>query len=543
MTINTERRKRVMQRSIKLGHCVCDPKQPCPCIIFKEKNICLCAGERLEEPTGEVRLTQMVEKAGCGSKIDQAFLKEVLGGLTMPEDPNVLVGVPAGDDAGVYDIGNGTCLVQTVDVFTPTVDDPYMFGQIAAANSVSDVYAMGGVPKTALSIIGFPVRKVPDKVMSEIIRGGIDKMAEAGVSIIGGHSINDPEIKAGYAVTGFIDKDKVITNDGIQVDDVFILTKPLGTGIISFAAQIGRASKEAMNAAAISMATLNKAAAELMVKYQAHAGSDVTGFSLIGHLSEMTRRSGVDVEITWDKLPWLPEALDYASQGIYPGAIERNKESCGHTIIAGDNITEAMADICFDAQTSGGMLIAVAPDKAEKLLKDLLDSGLEYTVVIGRAISKGIGKINIVTDQTKSFAAAISEHNTKDDIEPEPEPCCGTGAAAAIQKQTVKVENCCCGAESTVQNEENDPIKAIENSFSSFMGKVSQPGGLDAFTKQAINLALSIHSRCEPCIKTHIAKAKKMGYTEAEIDEAAWMAIAFGGTPAMMFYKNVKAEI
>ena len=538
MTINKERRKRVMQRSIKLGHCVCDPKQPCPCDIFKEKNICLCAGERLEEPTGEVKLTQMVEKAGCGSKIDQAFLKEVLGEMKMPEDPNVLVGVPAGDDAGVYMLNDNTCIVQTVDVFTPTVDDPYMFGQIAAANSVSDVYAMGGVPKTALSIIGFPVRKVPDRVLSEIIRGGIDKMKEAGVSIIGGHSINDPEIKAGYAVTGTIDKDKVITNDGIQTGDVFILTKALGTGIISFASQIGRASKEAMAAAAQSMATLNKTACELMVEFDAHAASDVTGFSLIGHMSEMTSRSGVDAEITWDKLPWLPEALNYAAQGIYPGAIERNKESCGHAIIVGENVSEAMADICFDAQTSGGMLIAVAADKADKLLEKLHKAGLNYSTIIGRAISKGSGKINIITDQTKEFNC---NQSTQPVIEPETtnEPCCGSGAAAAIQQQN---ESCCCGADAA-NTSDTDNISAIEQSFTAFLGKVSRPAGLDAITKQAVNLALSIQTRCKPCLKTHIAKARKMGYTESEIDEAAWMAIAFGGSPAMMFYKEVKAEM
>ena len=524
MTINFERRKRVMQRSIKLGHCVCDPKQPCPCDIFKEKNICLCAGERLEEPTGEVKLTQMVEKAGCGSKIDQAFLKEVLGDLKMPEDPNVLVGVPAGDDAGVYALTEDMCIVQTVDVFTPTVDDPYMFGQIAAANSVSDVYAMGGVPKTALSIIGFPVRKVPDKVMSEIIRGGIDKMKEAGVSIIGGHSINDPEIKAGYAVTGTIEKDKIITNDGIEAGDVFILTKPLGTGIVSFASQIGRASKAAMEAAAKSMATLNKTACELMVKYHAHAASDVTGFSLIGHLSEMTARSGVDVEITWDKLPWLPEALDYAAKGIYPGAIERNKESCGHAIIVGDNVSEAMADICFDAQTSGGMLIAVKADKADELLSELKQSGLDSAAKIGRAISKGSGKINIITDQTKTFANTLVTQPAKETIKEEAEPCC-------------------CGAEAPENASMPEGIEGIEASFSAFMGKVNRPGGLDAFTKQAVNLALSINTRCKPCLKTHIAKARKMGYTDTEIDEAAWMAIAFGGSPAMMFYKEIKAEM
>ena len=227
--INMERRKRVMQRSIKLGHCVCDPSKPCPCDIFKEKNICLCAGERLEAPTGEVALTKLVEKAGCASKIDQAFLKQVLKDLPEVEDPRVLVGMPAGDDAGIYDMGDGTALVQTVDVFTPSVDDPYVFGQVAAANSVSDVYAMGGRPLTALSVIGFPVRKIPDEAMLEILRGGIDKMKEAGVAVIGGHSINDGEIKAGFAVTGIIEKENVSKNSAAQVGDVLILTKPLLT--------------------------------------------------------------------------------------------------------------------------------------------------------------------------------------------------------------------------------------------------------------------------------------------------------------------------
>ncbi|MHC4367143.1 MAG: selenide, water dikinase SelD, partial [Planctomycetota bacterium] len=236
-----ERRKRVMQRSIRLGHCICDPGKPCPCDIFKKQNICLCAGERLESPTGPVQLTKLVEKAGCASKIDQAFLKEVLSDLPAVDDPRVLVGMPAGDDAGVYDIGGGKALVQTVDVFTPSVDDPYMFGQVAAANSVSDIYAMGGTPMTAVSVLGFPVRKVPDKTMKEILSGGIDKMNEAGAAIIGGHSINDSEIKAGFAVTGIIDQDKIVTNAGAQPGDVLVLTKPLGTGIVAFASQIGRA--------------------------------------------------------------------------------------------------------------------------------------------------------------------------------------------------------------------------------------------------------------------------------------------------------------
>jgi selenide,water dikinase len=258
--VNMERRKRVMQRSIRLGHCICDPKQPCPCPLFKAKNVCSCAGERLQSPTGAVRLTKLVEKAGCASKIDQAFLKKVLAGLPAIDDPRVLVGVPAGDDAGIYDMGNGQALVQTVDVFTPAVDDPYTFGQIAAANSVSDVYAMGGTPLTALSIVGFPARKIPDEALFQILAGGIDKMKEAGCAIVGGHSINDAEIKAGFAVTGLIDKNRVVTNAAAQPGDVLILTKPLGTGIVAFAAQIDRAKPESVKAAAASMSALNKTA-------------------------------------------------------------------------------------------------------------------------------------------------------------------------------------------------------------------------------------------------------------------------------------------
>ncbi|MHC4602881.1 MAG: selenide, water dikinase SelD, partial [Planctomycetota bacterium] len=339
---NSQRRKRVMQRSLKLGHCICDPKKSCPCDLFKQKDICLCAGERLESPTGPAQLTKLVEKAGCASKIDQAFLKQVLKDLPAVDDPRVLVGVPAGDDAGIYDMGDGKALVQTVDVFTPSVDDPYMFGQVAAANSVSDIYAMGGTPMTAVSVLGFPVRKAPDKAMKEILCGGIEKMKEAGVAIIGGHSINDNEIKAGFAVTGMIDKDKIVTNAGARKGDVLILTKPLGTGIVAFASQIGRADAKSIEAATESMTTLNKNASQLMVEFGAHACTDVTGFSLCGHLAEMALSSGVDVEVVWDNIPLLPGVLQYAADGILPGAIERNKESCGERIIAAELLPQEM---------------------------------------------------------------------------------------------------------------------------------------------------------------------------------------------------------
>jgi selenide,water dikinase len=533
--INTERRKRVMQRSIRLGHCICDPKKPCPCELFKEKNICLCAGERLEAPTGEVKLTQLVEKAGCASKIDQAFLKQVLKDLPAVNDPRVLVGIPAGDDAGVYDMGDSTALVQTVDVFTPSVDDPYTFGQVAAANSVSDIYAMGGTPMTAVSVLGFPVRKVPDETMSRILSGGIDKMNEAGVAVIGGHSINDGEIKAGFAVTGTIDKNKIITNAAAHPGDVLILTKPLGTGIIAFASQIGRANPESINASAASMIELNKKASQLMVEFGAHACTDVTGFSLMGHLAEMALSSGVDVEIIWDDVPLLPGMLEYAAAGILPGAIERNKESCGDRVIADEALPQEMVDICYDAQTSGGLLIAIAENDAKDLLKALRSNGISAAAIVGRVLKKGPGLVHLKTTGSRKIpAVAFSPSSAK----PTPaikEPSQTPSEAAS------KVVACCADAvTSPVSAAEVAEIAQIKAKFKDFLGAASSPHALDAYTKQAIAIALSVAMRCEPCLKIHLKKAKEKGFTQDEIDEAAWMGISFAGSPAMVFFEQVK---
>ena len=596
----TERRKRVMQRSIRLGHCICDPKQPCPCELFKLKNICLCAGERLESPTGEVKLTQLVEKAGCASKIDQAFLKEVLRGLpVVSDDPRVLVGVPAGDDAGIYDMGDGTALVQTVDVFTPSVDDPYMFGQVAAANSVSDVYAMGGRPLTALSVIGFPVRKVPGHVMSDILRGGIDKMREAGVSIIGGHSINDAEIKAGFAVTGVIDKDKVITNAGAKGGDRLILTKPLGTGIVAFAAQIGRVQPESVEASGKSMTTLNKTAAELMVQFGAHAATDVTGFSLMGHLAEMARSSGVDVEIIWDDIPVFEHVIEYAAQGILPGAIERNKESCGRSLLPDPSLPQEMVDICFDAQTSGGLLIAIEPKKADRLLAALHKSGVTVAAIVGTVTGPGSGGVKLTTSGKRRIAAADATgsdggrrtgdegretmdegrettgerdgwqpfaqrragstrplpsakaatpvqyaiRDTQDEV-----ACCADAVGAAATGETRNTEIAAAGGlnerntQHAIRNT-NDELDQVKSKFTQFLSAASAPHGLDAYTKQAIAIALSVAQRCDPCLRMHIAKARTKGFTDAEIDEAAWMGISFAGSPAMVFYETTKKDL
>ncbi len=389
------KRKRIMARSLKLGHCICNPKEPCPCDLFKKKNVCLCAGERLEDAAEDVALTRFVENAGCASKINQADLKRVLAGLPAVADPRVLVSADTCDDAGVFKLSDDTALVQSVDVFTPVVDDPYLFGQIAAANSVSDIYAMGGRPLTALSIIGFPIETLSHKVMNNILWGGIDTMREAGVVILGGHSIKDKEIKFGFAVTGLIHPSAIVTNGGAKPGDRLILTKPLGTGIISFARQLGKASDRALADAGRSMAALNRAAAEEMAKAGVTTATDVTGFSLLGHLSEMVRQSRVTAEVTADNVPMFDGVLDYVRAGLVSGAIERNREYASQFVRAAKDVSEDVLNVLYDPQTSGGLLIAVGEHEAPALLRRLHRRGVRAAAVIGRVLSKSPGKIII----------------------------------------------------------------------------------------------------------------------------------------------------
>jgi selenide,water dikinase len=391
--IDYKKRKRIMQRSLKLGHCICNPKQPCPCDLFKEKNVCLCAGERLEDAPEKVQLTKFVENAGCASKINQNDLKKVLAALPPVTDPRVLVSTNTCDDAGVYKINNKYALVQSVDVFTPCVDDAYTFGEIAAANSVSDIYAMGGKPLTALSIIGFPIDTLSHKVMSEVILGGIDKMKEAGVVVLGGHSIKENEIKFGFAVTGFINPSRIITNDKAKPDDVLVLTKPIGTGIISFAHQIGKASARALTAISQSMTELNKIPSEIIAEMEINTATDVTGFGLLGHLSEMVFQSGVTAEVYADRVPVFDEVLDCLKQGIISGAIERNREYASKFVKAAEDVGEEMELVLYDPQTSGGLLIAVGKEKADSLISRLKKKGVRHAAAIGRVVSKSEGKI------------------------------------------------------------------------------------------------------------------------------------------------------
>lgn len=393
--VDLKKRKDIMQRSIKLGHCICNPKLSCPCEVFKEKNVCLCAGERLEDMPEQVELTKFVENAGCASKINQNDLKIVLNGLPEISDPRVLVSADTCDDAGVFKINEEYALVQSVDVFAPSVDDPYTFGQIAAANSLSDIYAMGGKPLTALSIIGFPIETMSHKVMNQMLMGGIVKMKEAGVVVIGGHSIKDNEVKFGFAVTGEINPKELITNDRAKPGDVLVLTKPLGTGIIGFASQIGRASKSALKAISQSMAELNKISSEVMRKMRVTTATDVTGFGLLGHLSEMAVQSGITAEIYAGKVPVFDGVLECVQQGIISGAVDRNKEFATQYVKAGKGVSKEMTEVLYDPQTSGGLLISIREDKSEKLIALLKKRGVAHAVAIGKVVAKSDGQIVI----------------------------------------------------------------------------------------------------------------------------------------------------
>jgi selenide, water dikinase len=326
MTVDLRKRQKVMARSQALQHCVCDPPKTCPCDTFTSHNVCPCAGEKIQASARTMAVTQTVSRTGCASKISQGDLIRILKNLPSISNPRVLLGTAAGDDCGVYQLDDGMALVQTVDVFTPCVDDPYLFGQIAAANSLSDVYAMGGRPLTALSVVGFPIDEYDGGIMETMLRGGIDKLNEAGCALLGGHSMNDKETKMGFAVTGLMEGDRVIQRGQARVGDLLVLTKPIGTGMIAFGVQIGRLDPRHLEQAGASMATLNRDAAELMHEFGVHACTDVTGFGLAGHLVEMVRTSGVSAEIDLSRIPVFDAVPVCLASEMLSGAVERNQE-------------------------------------------------------------------------------------------------------------------------------------------------------------------------------------------------------------------------
>ena len=317
----------------------------------------------------DVKLTKLANCAGCGAKVGAGVLAQLLEGIRVRQDPDLLVGFDKSDDASVYRISDELALVQTVDFFPPIADDPYLFGQIAATNALSDVYAMGGEPKLALNILCIP-EKMPKSAVHELLRGGYDKVYEAGAIITGGHSILDEEPKYGLAVTGFVHPDRVLTNAGARPGDVLILTKPLGIGVLTTAAKAELCPDAAMERAQRLMTTLNKSARDIMVKYRVHACTDVTGFGFLGHLCEMMQGSGTAAEIQVDQMDLIPEALDLARMGILPEGMYRNRRFAEAAVDAGD--TElARQDLLYDPQTAGGLLMAIAPEDAEALLSEL----------------------------------------------------------------------------------------------------------------------------------------------------------------------------
>jgi selenide, water dikinase len=320
----------------------------------------------------------------------------VLGKLARQHDPNVLVGYDHADDAGVYQISADTALVQTVDFFTPIVDDPYTFGQIAATNSLSDVYAMGGRPLTALALVCFP-EKGDLEILERILAGGLSKMMEAGCTIVGGHSIRDDETKFGYSITGLIDPKRVLANSGAKVGDALVLTKAIGTGVISTAIKKEKAKEAWIQGAVASMTTLNKKAAELLASkpYQAHGMTDITGFGLIGHARELAKASGVSLRLYASNIPLLAGAIECVQDGNIPGGLKANREFAECVVEYGNGIPEEVKTLLFDPQTAGGLLISLASDGAESLVSRLRDQGLA-AAHIGEVIASTKPLIEVV---------------------------------------------------------------------------------------------------------------------------------------------------
>ncbi len=324
-----------------------------------------------------VRLTEQVKAGGCASKLPPGLLHSVLARLPAQHDPNVLVGFDKADDAGVYRIAPNLAIVQTVDFFTPMVDDPYTYGQIAATNALSDVYAMGGKPVTALSLVCFPQDGDMD-VLEKIMLGGLSKMCEAGCTVVGGHSVRDVEMKFGYAVTGVVHPEEVFTNSGAQAGDVLLLTKAIGTGVITTALKQRKAMPEWVEGAVRSMTTLNKTGIHLARTYEIHAVTDVTGFGLMGHAREMALGSGVRLLFDVSAIPLLQGAIEAVRLGAVPAGLLSNRDfaQCVVKDMTDEYISDEVRSLLYDPQTAGGLLLAVSPDHAGPLLAELKASGL-----------------------------------------------------------------------------------------------------------------------------------------------------------------------
>jgi selenide,water dikinase len=536
MKIDLAKRRRVIERSQRLGHCICDPRRPCPCDVFREQSICPCAGERPDPVDfSQLKLTSLVRNAGCASKISPTDLEAVLKRLPEVKDPAVISGLAAADDAAIYRIADNLCLVQTVDVFTPCVDDPHLFGRICAANCLSDIYAMGGEPRTALSILAFPSETLDGEIMYRMLAGAMETLGQAGVALVGGHSIKDDEIKLGFAITGLIDPTVAAALETPRANDVLVLTKPLGTGVLAFCEQIGRGNAEGMAAAATSMATLNKAAAEAMKTAGASACTDITGFGLFGHLMRMARQSKLTAEVFADVLPAFAGAVEPFREGVIPGAVERNREFLGDGLQVAPDVDEALVHLGCDAQTSGGLLIAVPLDRLEKLEQALVQRGVK-AFAIGRFVGPSNGRI-LVTNLAAQ--AARGGPQPRQPIENQPADV-GVRAPSNMNASIPSDphEPGCCADIFDAKPSPASSAAETQKAFGALMRSVQAPGALSEKAKELILFSLVLQSRCHPCFDAHYQKARELGITQAELDEAAWCAVAMGGAPVRMFYQE-----
>lgn len=342
-----------------------------------------------------VRLTQLAKRAGCAAKQPPGYLLPLLGKLPQIRDPNVLVGSATSDDAAIYKLSDDLALVLTTDFFTPIVDRAYDFGAVAAANALSDVYAMGGKPLTAMNLVGFPDHLLGVEILADILRGAADKAAEAGIDIVGGHTIKSDEPIFGLAVVGTVHPKKILANSGAKPGDALILTKPLGLGIISTAAKNNEDKENAIEEAIAVMKTLNRVGAEVLDRFEVHALTDITGFGLLGHLRNMTSASQVEATIWFDRVPVLPQARRYVEAGIAPGGTHANWRFLNEWAEYSVDLKKEQQLIVCDAQTSGGLLAAVPAAVAEQVVTALQAAGLKHAAQVGVITGEGTGKIRV----------------------------------------------------------------------------------------------------------------------------------------------------
>lgn len=325
------------------------------------------------------------------------MLEEILATLPRRAHPDLLVGIETADDAGVYRLTPEIALIQTVDFFTPVVNDPFTFGQIAAANALSDVFAMGGRPLTAMNIVCYPSATVPREVLKDILAGGLDKIHEAGALLVGGHSVDDTELKYGLAVTGVVHPERVLTNAGARLGDVLLLTKPVGTGIIATAMKGRLASPEAEAGAVAVMTALNRLPEEALAPGAVHGLTDITGFGLLGHALEMAVASRVELTLFAGRVPLLPGAYDYAAMGLVPAGSFANRNFCAKSLMVAPDVDPVLLDLLADAQTNGGLLIAAAPEAADTILTALHREGFPHAALIGEVTAAGPGSIRLLS--------------------------------------------------------------------------------------------------------------------------------------------------